>query len=154
MQPLRWAGMRKLLGVALLLLVGCLHENNAPSGEVELRVTSDSEGYVVSWPTGRAVEFQVGRCVDACDERELLDPTSEFSERVPAPEFAELVWHVTVDAGATSPLRVGLTPAGGTVVVPFEEPAIESGTWAVFVVVESPRGGDVLTQTGVALLLP
>lgn len=145
----RWAA-----GLAPLALLGCLHGNNAPSGEVEVRVTEDSEGYVVSWPAGRAVEIQVGRCASECDERVLFDPTSEFSELVPDPEFDELVWHVAVDAGAVGPLRVGLTPAGGEVIVPFTEPATESGTWAVYVVVESPRGIEVLTQTGVALLPP
>lgn len=144
----RWLGR----ALAPLSLVGCLHGNNAPSGEVEVRVTQDADGYVVSWPAGRAVEIQVGRCADVCDERVLFDPTSEFSELVPEPEFSQLVWHVAVDGGAVGPLRVGLTPTGGEVIVPFEEPATETGTWAVFVVVESPRGDDVLTQTGVALL--
>lgn len=144
---------RVALAVPLLLL-GCLHGNNAPSGEVEVRVTRDTEGFVVSWPAGRVVEVQVGRCTAVCDERVLFDPTSEFSELVPEPEFAELTWHVSVPDGALSPLRVGLTPAGGEVIVPFEAPATETGTWAVFVVVESPRGDGVLTQTGVALLPP
>ncbi len=154
LRRLRGSLTRRVALAMPLLLLGCLHGNNAPSGEVEVRVTRDTEGFVVSWPAGRAVEVQVGRCAAVCDERVLIDPTSEFSELVPEPEFADLTWHVTVPDGALSPLRVGLTPAGGTVIVPFEEPATETGTWAVFVVVESPRGDDVLTQTGVALLPP
>jgi hypothetical protein len=135
-----------------LPLLGCLHGNNAPSGGVELRVTTDPSGFLVSWPAGGAVEVQVGRCVATCEETEALDPTSEFSERVPAPEFAELSWHVTVPSGAQAPLRLGLTPSGGTVLVPYAEPATDTGAWAVFVVVESMRAQDVFTQTGVARL--
>ena len=155
MRALRCARTRRLALVCLpLALLGCLHGNNAPTGEVEVRVTRDTEGFVVSWPAGNAVEVQVGRCASVCDERVLFDPTSEFSELVPEPEFAELTWHVTVADGALPPLRVGLTPAGGTLIVPFTQPATDTGTWAVFVVVASPRGDDVLTQTGVAVLPP
>jgi hypothetical protein len=119
--------VRSLALAAPFALLGCLHGNNAPSGEVEVRVTRDTEGFVVSWPAGRAVEVQVGRCATVCDERVLIDPTSEFSELVPEPEFAELTWHVSVPDGALSPLRVGLTPAGGEVIVPFEEPRHRDG---------------------------
>ena len=145
--------MRSLAAAALAVaLVGCSHGNNAPSGAVEVRVTTDATGFLVSWPVGSAVEVQVGRCVATCEETEPSDPTSEFSEQVPAPEFAELTWHVTVPAGATPPLRLGLTPAGGSELVPYSAPETDSGAWAVFVVVESMRADEVFTQTGVARL--
>ncbi|MCA9532112.1 MAG: hypothetical protein KC593_00475 [Myxococcales bacterium] len=139
--------------LAPLLLVGCvLDANNAPSRGVEVRVTTDESGFVVSWPAGAAVEVQVGRCSATCAETAPADPSSEFSELIPAPEFAELSWHVSIPAGAAPPLRLGPTPGGGTVLVPFVEPEIDSGAWAVFVVVETPRAQDVLTQVGVARL--
>lgn len=135
-----------------LVLVGCLHGNNAPSGIVELRVSTDAQGTLVSWPAGGAVEVQVGRCSLTCDETAPFDPTSEFSEQVPAPDFAELVWHLSIPEGASPPLRLGLAPAAASELVPFSEPTLGDGAWAVFVVVETPRGERVLTQTGVARL--
>ncbi|MCA9578753.1 MAG: hypothetical protein KC668_25160 [Myxococcales bacterium] len=138
-----------LLAVAL---VGCLHGNNAPSGRAELRVRSSPEGFLVSWPMGEVVEVQVGRCAAACQETEPFDPTSEFSEEIPAPEFADLAWHVTIPTGAAAPLRLGVSPPSATVLVPFTEPTLDDGAWAVFVVLETPRGDTVLVQTGVARL--
>ena len=142
-----------LLSVGLLLtLVGCPQDNDAPSGGIEVTVTSSAEGFSVSWPAGSLVEVQMGRCLAACEETESVDPTSELSERVPAPVFAELSWHVSVPAGAASPLRLGQTPLGGRVLVPYAEPDTERGAWAVFIVVERPRLQDTLTQVGVARL--
>ena len=135
-----------------LSFAGCLHPNNAPSGEVPLRLSTDSAGYVLSWAAGGAVEIQVGRCTSLCQERSPVDPTSEFSEFVPSPDFTELAWHVRVPAGAAPPLRLFADPAGSTVLVPATMPDLSAGLWAVFVVVESDRGGSVLTQTGVATL--
>ena len=60
-------------------------------------------------------------------------------------------------------LRLALRAGGGfglglafflivTVLVPFTEPTLDDGAWAVFVVLETPRGDTVLVQTGVARL--
>ena len=114
------------------------------------RFASAGSNYELSWPEGVLVEVRVGVCSAACEERVLADPTSEFSEPVPMPEFDRLLWHARSEAGVTAPLSLG----SGTLdeIVPYTAPTPSDGVVGVWIVTEQPRGDDVLTRFGAARL--
>ena len=147
-----------LVGLVTLaggLAVGCLHGNNAPSRAVDVRVTETAGGYDVAWASGRLVEIRVGRCVADCSEEAPSDPTSEFSELVPAPELAEpLLWQGEDAAGLASPLRLGATPSSATWIerTPYTAPTGSDGLVGVYVIVEQDRGDGFITAFGAATL--